>query len=74
MKQITLQIPDKKFPFFMELLKNLGLEKKARVAQEEKEPSKQEILQGIRGAAEEVKLAKQGKVKLKSFESFLNEL
>jgi hypothetical protein len=74
MKQITLQIPDKKFPFFMELLKNLGLEKKARVAQEEKEPSKQEILQGIREAAEEVKLAKQGKVKLKSFESFLNEL
>ena len=74
MKQITLEIPDKKFPFFMELLKNLGLEKKARVAKEEKEPSKEEILQGIREAAEEVKLAKQGKVKLKSFESFLNEL
>ena len=24
MKQVTLNIPDKKFPFFMELIKNLG--------------------------------------------------
>jgi hypothetical protein len=74
MKQITLQIPDKKFPFFMELLKNLGLEKKARVAQEEKEPSKEEILQGIREAAEEVKLIKAGKRKGIPAKSLLDEL
>jgi hypothetical protein len=74
MKQITLEIPDKKFPFFMELLKNLGLEKKARVAKEEKEPSKEEILQGIREAAEEVKLIKAGKLKGISAKSLLDEL
>jgi len=74
MKQVTLQIPDKQFPFFMELLKNLGLEKKAKVLGEEHENSEPNTLQNIREAIEEVKLAKQGKIKLKSFDQFLNEL
>lgn len=74
MKYVMLQVPDKKFPFFMELLKYLGLEKKAKLMNEGKEKKKEAIISDIKEAVEEVKLAKQGKVKLKSFDKFLNEL
>ncbi len=33
MKQVTLEVPDKKLPFFMELLRNLGLESKVTVTE-----------------------------------------
>jgi hypothetical protein len=38
------------------------------------EPSKQEILEGIKEGLEQVKLYKQGKLKLKSAKDLLNEL
>ena len=71
MKQITLHIPDKKVPFFMELIKSLKFIKKVET---EEETSKEEILQGIKEAVDQVNLAKQGKVKLKSARDLLNEL
>ena len=43
-------------------------------AWEEPEPTKAEILAGIKEALEEVKLNKAGKMKAKSFKELLNEL
>jgi len=71
MKHITLEIPDNKYSFFLELIKNFDFVKKIEVA---KEPTKKEILQGIREAAEEVKLIKAGKCKAVSLKEFLNEV
>ena len=71
MKQITLQIPDKKYSFFMELIKNLDFVKKI---EEDHEPSKEEILDGLREAVKELNLIKAGKKKARNAEEFLNEL
>jgi hypothetical protein len=43
-------------------------------AWEEPEPTKAEILAGIKEAVEEVKLIKSGKIKAKSLKELLNEL
>jgi hypothetical protein len=43
-------------------------------AWEEPEPTKEEILAGIKEAIEEVKLIKAGKIKAKSLKELLNEL
>jgi hypothetical protein len=43
-------------------------------AWEEPEPTKSEILAGIKDALEEVKLIKDGKLKAKSLKELLNEL
>jgi hypothetical protein len=43
-------------------------------AWEEPEPTKAEILTGIKEAVEEVKLIKAGKIKAKSLKELLNEL
>jgi hypothetical protein len=40
----------------------------------EKEPTKEEILEGLKEAINEVKLHKKGKIKLKSLDELLNEL
>ena len=70
MKHITLSVPDQKYSFFMELIHNLGFVKKI----DEDGPSKEEILDGIKEALEEVKLHQQGKIKLKTAQEFLDEL
>ena len=44
------------------------------ILQDGDEPSKEQILKDIREAIEEVNLAKQGKIKLKSAREFINEL
>ena len=70
MKQITLNIPDKKYSFFMELVKNLDFIKKVK----DDEPTKEEILEGIRQAVKEVNLIKAGKLKAISAKDLLREL
>jgi hypothetical protein len=70
MKQITVQVPDKKYPFFLELVESLGLKKVRRGNKNEKE----QILDGVKEAVEEMKLVKAGKKKARNAEDFLNEL
>lgn len=70
MKQITLNIPDNKYSFFLELITNLGLEK----IKEESIDSEQEVLNGIEQGFREMKLMQEGKVKETSFDDFLDEL
>jgi hypothetical protein len=72
MKTLTIKVPDNKYSFFVELVKNLGFAK--QIVVEEEEPAKAEILNGIREAVEEVNLIKQGKKKSVPLKDFLNEL
>jgi len=68
--KVLLEIEDKKAPALMEVLKGLKYVKTKRI----KETKKEAFLKDLKEAVEEVKLAKQGKIKLKTFDEFLNEL
>ncbi|CAN5891111.1 hypothetical protein BH24BAC1_BH24BAC1_28460 [soil metagenome] len=61
--------PDDKYPFFLELVKNLGF---VKVKEEviDKEAAINNLEQGLR----EVKLVEEGKLKSPSAEEFLDEL
>jgi hypothetical protein len=71
MKQVTLHITDKKYPLFMELVKSLDFVKKVEA---DDEPTKAEILEGLKQAVEEMKLIKAGKLKGRPAEELFNEL
>ena len=71
MTQVTLQIQDNKLPLFLELASNLKFIKKVEV---EHEPTKLEILHGLREAVEEINLINSGKKKAVPLKDFLNEL
>lgn len=64
-KKIIRQITD---------LRRLVEEALIHSAQEEQEPTKEEILDSIVQGLKEIKLHKEGKIKLKSAEELLNEL
>src|SRR5215211_2596468 len=67
--KIVLDIPDDKIDFMMELFNNLPF-----VKAEPEKSRKQEIMDGLRDAVKEVKLAEEGKIKLQSARDFLNEI
>ena len=64
-----VQVEDSKAPFFLELMKNLHIKKTKQLT-----PENAAIMEGIKNAVEEVKLARQGKIKLKSARQLLREL
>lgn len=50
MKLITLKIPDSKYAFFLELIKNLGLERiKDKPSETKKQNSKKSSVSSLRG-------------------------
>jgi hypothetical protein len=73
MKSVTLSVPDNEYPFLMELIKKLDFVK-VKETDTVKTKRKKKILDDLKEAIEEVNLAKQGKVKLKSARQLLNEL
>ncbi|WP_162418689.1 hypothetical protein [Cyclobacterium roseum] len=70
MKKITIMIPEHKYSFFLELVKNLGLEK----IKEEPIEASQEALDGLEQGFREVKLIQEGKMKGTPLQEFLDEL
>ncbi len=70
--QFTIQVPDKKASFFLELIKSLKFAKVAAV--EEELSPKEQLKADIRQAVKEVNLIKQGKMKGRPVEDLLNEL
>ncbi|MEP7167756.1 MAG: hypothetical protein ABI855_00135 [Bacteroidota bacterium] len=70
MKQITLHIPEKKYSFFMELVKSLGFVKKV----EEESAAKEQLLNELKEAITELKLIEQGKLKARPAKDLLDEL
>lgn len=72
MKQVILNIPDNKYPFFMELVKSLGF---IKVSSEPILTKKQqEFVEGTKKSFEQVEQHLKGEIKLKSAEQLLNEL
>lgn len=71
MRQVTLHIPDNKYPFFIELAKSIDFIKKI---EEDEEPTKKQILHGIKQAVKEMNLVKAGKLKARDARDLINEL
>ena len=72
MKQIVLSIEDRKYNFFMELIKSFSfikIEKKNKL-----NASQIAYVNGLKEALEEVELHEKGKTKSKLVKDFLNEL
>ena len=67
--KVLLDIKDENAASLMEVLKGLSYVKAKPLT-----ASKAAFLEDLKEAVDEVKLAKKGKIKLKSFDSFLNEL
>ncbi|WP_299250180.1 hypothetical protein [uncultured Cytophaga sp.] len=67
--KVLLDIKDNKADFVLELLKNFSFVKAETIT-----PSKAQFLKGLKEAVEEVTLAKQGKINLKSADQLLDEL
>ncbi len=73
--QLTIQLPDTKAAFFMELIESLDFVKViADGNTTENDPSKEEIKAEIRQAVIEMNLVRQGKMKSRPVEDLLNEL
>ena len=69
MKQVILNIKESKFQFFMELVRSLDF-----VQIDDDGDGKEAILSNIKKGLEEVKLARQGKLKTTPAKDFLNDL
>ncbi|TRX38962.1 hypothetical protein [Flavobacterium restrictum] len=68
--QILVEIPDSKAAFGLEVLRNLAFVKKANPISGEKIS----LFEDLKEAANEVKLHKEGKIKLKTARELLDEL
>jgi hypothetical protein len=73
MKNILLSVPDKHYSFVIKLVRSFDYIK-VKEAKEDRAPTRQEFLDGMREAIEEVKLIKAGKKKGKPFQQLLDEL
>ena len=67
MKEIIIEVDERKYNFFLDLLKNFDF---VSIKQESKKDQLISIAEGMRQA----KLASEGKIKSKNAKSFLNEL
>jgi hypothetical protein len=66
MKQVTLNIPDDKYKFFLELIKSLNFVKV--------EAAEEKALLELQSSLNQVKLIQDGKLPKQSAQDFLNEL
>lgn len=72
MKQVILNIPDKKYVFFMELIKNLGF---VKIQSEQKlYKENQMFVDEVQESLDQVEKHLKGKIELKSADQLLNEL
>jgi hypothetical protein len=69
MKQIVLNIEEKKYEFFMELVKSFDF-----VTVEKENTGKKKLLKEIAKGMQASVLASEGKIKTRSAKAFLNEL
>lgn len=68
--KVIVEIPDKDAAFGMKVLKNLAFIKNARPMS----AAGAELLDELKEAAEEIRLHKQGKIKLKTAQEVMDEL
>ena len=67
MKEITIEVEERKYHFFLDLLKNFDFVSI-------KKESKTDKILSIAKGMQQAKLASEGKIKSKNAKSFLNEL
>jgi hypothetical protein len=72
MKQVTLHIPEKDYPLFIEFAKSINFIKKIEV--EDEVSTKGQVLRGVRQAVKEINLVKAGKLKARDARELINEL
>ena len=70
MKQITLNVNDTKFPFFMELISNLDFIK----IEEQQGDTKDAIVKNLKQGIKEIKLIQKGKLNGRPAKELLSEL
>jgi hypothetical protein len=68
--KVLIDIPDNEATFGMKVLKSLSFVKKAKPMSK----AKIELWEDLKEAADQVRLHKQGKIKLKTAQELLNEL
>ena len=71
--KVILDIKDNKAAAFLNFIKSLDFIC-IHTKENYEEPTKQEILEGIKQGLREVQLHQEGKIKLQSLRDFLNEL
>jgi hypothetical protein len=77
METITLKIQSKHFQFFLELIQKFNfveIVKKEEIKDEFVPRTAEQLEADLRGAMQQVKLARAGKIKLKTLQEVLNEL
>ena len=73
MKTLTVQIPENKLPQLFEFIKSIGLTEN-NITILDTEPTKSQILNGLKEAVDELNEIKAGKKKAILLKDFLNEL
>ncbi|QOI33241.1 hypothetical protein ACSYG2_02550 [Leptospira interrogans serovar Icterohaemorrhagiae] len=73
-KKLSVVLSFNEYNMLLKNWENSGKIQPRKKVKEEKEPTKKEILEDIKQAVKEVKLARAGKLKLKSAEELLKEL
>ena len=71
MKQITIEVPEKKFNFMMELLQNFT---DIKVHEKKIHAEHKSILRSVAKGLKEIKMVEEGKIKSKSAKKFLSEI
>ncbi|OIQ67287.1 hypothetical protein GALL_511350 [mine drainage metagenome] len=77
MKQVIINIPEKKFPFFMKLMKSLDFVKvvePSKTLEEQLTPGQMETWKNIKQGFTELKLSEEGKLTFRPIEDIINEL
>ena len=72
MKQVVLNVPDNKYPFFTELVKSLGFVKVSGEVKLTK--NQQEFVEGTKKSLAQVEQHLKGEIKLKTADQLFNEL
>jgi hypothetical protein len=72
LRQVKVYTTDKDYNHFIELTKNLHYVKK--IVTGEEDPSKEEILNGIKQAIKEVKMVKASRLKARPLKELIDEL
>jgi len=77
MKQVIINVPEKKFPFFMQLMNSLNFVKVVEPSQsleDQLSPEQKKTWQNIKQGFIELKMIEEGKLKSRPIQELLNEL
>ena len=77
MKQVIINIPEKKFSFFMKLMHSLNFVKviePAQTLEEQLSPEQKEVWENVKQGFIELKMMEEGKLKSRPIQELLDEL